>query len=242
MGKIIRPIDKLLWILNFINQDIDSFKTGDFLKNLAEISYNIHRLPFFMFPGSREDFLKLKSRENFLKLKKGKEPLYEEGIARFVEDTPMMRDALKNIHTRLKSFLEILYDAKNKYEKHTLDGVDALVTHAVLSYKVNHTIRAGHGMLYLSGDVNKYDLEEELAELLYSCSEPAQTPFGESRGHILEKLKKCRAPGCNNFFWEAHKKEKNYCSNKCAMRAYVKAKRDMEKVEKEIKPRHRKEV
>ena len=56
--------------------------------------------------------------------------------------------------------------------------------------------------------------------MIAECSPETIAPF------INLKNIKCHAPNCKNFFWQAHKKEKNYCSNKCAWRAYSAAKRE----------------
>jgi hypothetical protein len=221
MNKIKNKLARLVWIIDFINQDIDALSSGDFLKYLAEINDNVHNMPFYLDPGRREDFYRHR---------KGRKT---GGL--FVEDTPLMRETLKErVHGRLKTFLEELYKAKSNYKLYK-DGIRA--PRVILSNMIERDISAGYGEFSIYSIAGEYNLEEELAVLIYDCTEPVLVPHGPMDQHSLENLKKCQAPGCNNFFWQAHKKEKNYCSNKCAWRVYAKAKRDLEKSKTKIKKR-----
>jgi len=110
----------------------------------------------------------------------------------------------------------------------------------VMEFKGERYVTAGDNRIHVFSGRGWPSLMFEIAKLIHDCS-----PVVEEKGEkyrSLKNLKKCIAPGCNNFFWQAHKKEKNYCSNKCAMRAYVKAKREAEKPKKDEKPKRRKEV
>jgi hypothetical protein len=214
MVKTKSKLARLLWIIDFINQDIDALPTGDFLKYLAEIKANIHHMPFSLTPGSREDFYRhLKGRKTG---------------GCFVEDTPEMREILKErVHTRLKNFLEELYKTKSNYKIYK--GGQRL-PRVFFTNTIQHEISAGYGEFSIFSIAGKFDLEEEFARLIYDCTEPVQKEHDpDPEEHNLANLKKCQAPGCDNFFWQAHKKEKNYCSTKCAWRVYAKAKRDLER-------------
>jgi hypothetical protein len=223
MDKTKSKLTRLLWILDFINQDIDLLSSGDFLKYLAEIKANIHKFPFYLDSGSREDYYR------------GRKGRKTAGL--FVEDTPSMRELIKKeVHTRLKNFLEEIYKAKSNYKLYK-DGQRS--PRIILSNTIERHISAGYGEFSIYYTRGKCDLEEELAILIHDCTEPVQKQHNsKSEEHSLENLKKCQAPGCHNFFWQAHKKEKNYCSTKCAWRVYAKAKRDLEK---NITPKKRKE-
>jgi hypothetical protein len=212
MTKSKNELARLLWILDFINQDIETLGSGDFLKYLAEITNNLQNIPFYLNPGSREDFYRHK---------KGKKTANF-----FVEDTILMREKLKEVHTRVKIFLEELYKTKNIH-KPFKDGIP--YHRDILSNMVERFVTAGSGEFLVGSMAGKYNLEEGFAELIYDCTEPIKKPYGLSDYHDLGNLKKCQAVGCNNFFWQAHKKEKNYCSTKCAWRVYSKSKRDLEK-------------
>lgn len=201
MEKIIGDLDNLLWVLNFINQDIDKMKTGDFLKISSEMEEIFLRPCGINLWKDEKPEKKLKTNEGFI-------------------DNSETRGIVKDTQKIIKEVVEWLYTPKPKSE--------------VLRYPVEYFVQRFDGDLLvfkrdLEGSTNKV-LPAIVAELFYKCSSVSQeNDFGFHRS--LKNLKKCQAPECNNFFWQAHKKEKNYCSNKCAMRAYVKAKREVAKDE-----------
>jgi hypothetical protein len=220
---------RLVWIIDFINLNIDELTTGDFLKILAEIQGKLKYLPFFFLPSrtDNKDQVSKQISEQLQKVKPGAilvgriiENMQIKKNLLYYEDTPEMRELIKSIQSRLRKFLEEIYKPKDKPMNKSL-----------LSFQNLFVVIVGDGGITLSQVGSEYNLEYELAQLIFTCSPPLAEkviPFSELV-HSLAILKRCQAPGCDKFFLQIHKKEKNYCSNKCAWRAYSKFVRDEEK-------------
>lgn len=223
---------KLLWIINFINLNIDELGTGDFLKVLAEIQGKLRNLPFFILPSRTKseeelsDQLRKEGPGSILVHKPGTMLVYrakKRGLEKKLlvyEDTPKMRELIKQIQARLGNFLEEIYKAKDKPLENSL-----------LSFQNLFVVMVGNGGITVFQVPSHFDLEYELAQLIFDCSPPSDKAIEDFTELVrsLKVLKRCQAPGCTKFFLQAHKKEKNYCSNKCAWRAYSKFRRDEEK-------------
>jgi len=188
MGDSRTERKRLVWIVNFINQDIDQLRSNDFLKLLIELFETIvEGVPSIVLP-------KIKSGESFLK------------------DTPDRRIWAKSVQARIKSIFAKIYEAEK-----------GKLWTPVLDFSKRISVLVGQGKVMIATSPNfDTDLEFAIAQLICDCS-----PGTEST-RSLENLKRCRAPigrgrkktVCGNFFWQAHKKEKNYCSMKCAWRTH----------------------
>jgi hypothetical protein len=86
------------------------------------------------------------------------------------------------------------------------------------------SVSVGHGEISIHESISPRDLEFEFAKLLYATS-----PKKDNLTASLDHVSRCQLEGCNNFLVKVHKKEKIYCSNKCAWRAYSKFRREEEK-------------
>jgi hypothetical protein len=192
---------QLLWIIDFINKDIGSLGMGDFLKLLIEMGEILLDItPFFI---------------GFIP-KKGKK-LYKEF---FREDTPTTRETVKSIQKKIRTVFEKLYEAKNK---------KGAIWTEILGYEARISVLVNRGTIIIT-EKPKNNFEYKIAELISDCSPRAGTH------RSLKNLKRCQAPigrggkqKCNNFFWQAYKKEKNYCSTRCVWRAYSFERRMAEK-------------
>jgi hypothetical protein len=221
---------RLIWIIDFINLNIDELATGDFLKLLAEMQGKLRNLPFFILPSRpkdrKEEFHQLRNiGPGGIILSKAIEKLGRPVDFYYYEDTTDMRALMKSIQLRLRSFLELIYEAKDRSVDDPLEFL----------FKTNFGLRVAGESISLLPPKSKDDLEYELAQLIFRCS-PTSEKAGQGFGdfvHSIKILKKCQAPKrnalCGNFFLQVHKKEKNYCSNQCAWRAYSKFVRDEEK-------------
>ncbi len=175
--------DRLLWVINFINQDIDSLKTGDFLKILSELKgnfkkpnpgiINISELPirFLSFPD------RVGNTENALAY------IHQETRPSF--DNPENRALVKYIQKQAKYFIESLEKTKR------------INTITSIKFEINFTVLGGDNFLSTFKGTDKKYIEQEIFQLLYDCAE-WKDEWGFVRS--LESLKKCRAPGCNHFF------------------------------------------
>jgi hypothetical protein len=207
---------RLAWIINFINQDIESLGDGDFLKLVMEIGENIESLRRI----SLTHFLDQAKRET-----KGYRIDLSNGTRREISPIlpppPDLRSQVKEEQRRLKIFLERILEAKGSSSDITLFSYDIAEKIEVLKDKIG-----------IVRTVPEKPTEFELAELIYECS-PEKEKHG--RWASLNYIKRCQAPRgrkgekCLNFFLQLHKTEKNYCSTKCAWRAYSAARRQEEK-------------
>ncbi len=147
---------------------------------------------------------------------------------RIPEDSEKIRESVKADQSRAKDIFQEIYDSARQTKQNR----------NIHTHEIQFTVRIGPGNIYVgpsskvyghafvnpfslevTNDLTWFDLKFEIAKMLYDCSDASD---GMSRPLML---KKCEAPkrngSCGNFFLEAHKKEKNYCSNKCAWRAYA---------------------
>jgi hypothetical protein len=216
---------KLIWIIDFINLDIDELGTGDFLKLLAEITGKLRNLPFFILPSRPESREELSDQlhkvgPGGIIVDKIVEKRGLENELLFYEDTPKIRELIKSIQGRLRNFLEEIYKAKDKPWDNFLH-----------IFQNHFNVMVGNGGITVFQVPGPFALEYELAQLIFDCSPPSDKAIEGFAELVrsLKVLKRCQAPACTKFFWQAHKKEKNFCSNKCAWRAYSKFKRDEEK-------------
>jgi hypothetical protein len=205
-------LDRLLWIINFINEDIVKLKKANFIKLLIEMREYVPGLP-----------IRLQLHQ--------KVPDEIAFTYYFIEDTPRMRDVILGIQKQIKNVFDELFKRKNKFiEKTTMEFED------IFNWTSEISLAVGQGNIWLMHEMDKF-LEYEIAKLIVNCSpyssiydkvETVDLPE-DSIIRSLKNLKKCGAPGCEKYFWQAFKKEKNFCSNKCAWRAYSKEKRSKEK-------------
>lgn len=202
---------RLAWIINFINQNIESLSEGDFSKLVTEIGENIKslwRIPFnrALDRAKREtrmysiDISDHTKREIFPSLR-----------------SPDLQSKVKEEQQRLRIFLEKILEAKGSSKDITL-----------LSYDIPEKVEVLRDKIGIVRSVPEKPTEFELAELIYECS-PEKGERG--RWGSLNYIKRCQAPKgrkgekCQNFFLQLHKTEKNYCSTKCAWRAFSASRR-----------------
>jgi hypothetical protein len=223
MDKFRTERQRLMWMIDFANQNIKELSTGDFLKAHAEMQENIKSL------YSQIAFEKGEDRLVF----DGERAFSIEGGGYSLEDTPQARQILFRIQDRLRAILETICDAQEDAQ----EAVDVEIPRSMSSHKGTLKIIIMPGGLFAGRVATKIDLMYEIVKLLYDCSPPTQRVSGIPF-HSIKNLKRCQIPECNKFFWQAHKKEKHFCSNKCAWIAHSRSKRA--KIKK-TKPRHRKE-
>ena len=238
---------RLLWMIDFVNLDTDLLASGDFVKILFEIKENLPwESPFVFLGGAKEAGALLQKQRERL------EKLYPRDVAEKYEkefqerintshgnespkerahlkthfedflpgDTLFWRNKVKLLHARIKALFDRIFEEK---EKRDLDYAVA-----ILGFKATFSVHVYQGDIWAGHYSTKYALEYEIAELIYRCSSPGKiSTLGVE--HSLQNFKKCQNLGCQKYFWQVHKKEKNYCSNQCAWRAYSKFRRDEEK-------------
>lgn len=273
---------RLIWIINFINLDIDKLSEAELIKLTIELPQNIRSLndPWIIEELQTEarisqvtgtglrkidldddqqsnnktlissltgtlrrkidfdDGHQSDSNEKLAHKRKGilnDEPKSHSGKEETPDYSPFNLPVLENrnllnlasaeskssinkIQKKLKIFLEKVFEAKNSFKKLSI------LIH--FPYPKEVIVQDGKMGIQLQ-KCSSHQLEFELAELLYECS-----PEQELNGwRSLKYIKRCGAPKgrggekCNNFFLQLHKKEKNYCSTKCAWRAYIRIKR-----------------
>jgi len=244
MKKSNPRLRRLLWLLDFINLEIDTMAGGDIVKLLFEMRENYYDLlPFSeLIPKNpideevlrdiriselqkiysdeevrrvEEDYEK--RRQAAIEKMSPEEEAYEhKGGSRLPSDKPFWRKEVKSVQKRIRDFIEKIFEAKDK-DLGDADSEDLLD----FPGKFFATVDKG-GQFYVgySSIGSKHDLEYEIAQLIYDCSPPGGLEFFGGP-HSLQNLKKCQALRCQKFFWQIHKKDKNYCSNKCAWRAYA---------------------
>lgn len=224
MEKQRRDIDKLLWTLNFINQDIDGLKTGDFLKLFSELrEYFLAQIITVSKLLLKVPFESNTEMEPFIKAL--------ESYAALVDNNET-REIVKGFQKDIRDFIEQIF-AENK---------KVGIVHLEFLTKTSISIVGNQINIIKTNKCEDPSIKSnrpailEIAELIYNCSPDfISSKHGEDESGFfrsIKNLKRCQSPGCHNFFWQVHKKEKNFCSNKCAMRAYVKAKREAEKEKK----------
>lgn len=198
MKELRNEKQRLAWIINFMNQDIDNLGAGDFLKISAEIEENIRSL--LLLPLTKKV--------------KGGSLVYAPRLPPV--NTPEWRNMIKGKQERLRSFLERLLEAKESSSVITL-----------LKHNVYHEVYVSNGGIKIKPIGRGGELEYEFAELIYECSPSERMEF-----RSLDYIRRCQARGCKNFFVQLHKIDKNYCSNKCAWRAYSESKRKGQGIER----------
>jgi hypothetical protein len=193
---------KLAFLIDFINQDIESRSKGDLLKMISDIidlgmGYDSYLVDSFV-DG------------------KGVLPL---------EVLPETRDKLKELQNRLRGFLAKILATKNRKLGLRDPGYK-------LSFDTRKFISAFGGRLVVGFEGRgEYDIEFDFAQLIYDCFLTEEKGWfhedalDEDFSASLDNIRQCRAPGCNNYFLRLYKKEKFYCSNKCAWRAHSNLKR-----------------
>jgi hypothetical protein len=163
----------------------------------------------------------------------------------FAEDTPEKRKYLIEVQNRLRRFLERILKAKEnsknvrvtdnkifkKRGKMILDNKECTYGQGPLFKKILEenrkvSVMIGDGGILVDMMPGEHALEFELADLLYETLPPQKNGIYAS----LDNIKRCQFPKCHKFFLQVHKKEKKYCSNKCAWRAYSKKRRDKGKI------------
>jgi len=97
-------------------------------------------------------------------------------------------------------------------------------------FKATFILQGRGGRFIVGSDYFFNALEYEVADLIFRCS-PEIGPHIKYRS--LANFKKCQLPTCQKYLWQVHKKEKNYCSNKCAWRAYAAFRRAEKKKDEE---------
>ena len=101
MKKFRTERQRLMWIIEFLNQDIDNLSAGDFLKMLVELPQNIKNIRVNIWKDDGRDRYEIRGY-----------PL--------VEDTPLARKGVKSIQGRLKRFLETILKEKDYCEMREL--------------------------------------------------------------------------------------------------------------------------
>jgi hypothetical protein len=253
---------RLLWIIDFFNLEIDKLRSGDFMKLLYEVSENFPREAPFEHARMNEvekelqrEIMEMQRLEPVSSEEEKKE--YEEKpsglindffgnhppptpreIASFERlqarfsfgDTPFWRKAVKSLQLRIKTLIEKILEAKDKeMEEGQVENI--------LNLKMSHFFFMKNGDLMVIRSIRKFDLEYKILEFIYTCSPPGKIGFGVD--YSLRNLKRCQVPECGKVFWQVHKKEKNYCSNRCAWVAYSRFRREEEKKDR---AKRRKEV
>jgi hypothetical protein len=210
---------RLLWVIDFIHQDIERIRTGDFLKLFAELGETIRTLPFVILPKEKGLF----HPKDYPKSREVQPPFV------LIQDTLEMRELVKSVQTRVKAVFEKIYqESQSPVRK----GKKPPFAYGIVHQEtIPFVIDVGPDQIYAGPDRAPYSLEFEIGKLIYDVCPP-----DEGRYHTLKILKKCPAPKrkgtCGKFFLQIHQKEKQYCSNQCAWRAYAKWVRDDKKKSK----------
>lgn len=198
---------RLAWIINFINQNIESIGDGDFLKLISEMGLNIKSLSALPWlHGTIKEW--------------GKDPAILdmlEKVGLHLESFDL-RKQVQGFQSQLRTFLEKILNSKDSSQPEVITNYHGPAESVfVQADKIN----------ILPSAQDEIPLEYELSKLIYECS-----PESDSAGwKSLNYIKRCQAPKgrkgerCQNFFLQLHKTEKNFCSTKCAWRAYSAARR-----------------
>ncbi len=204
---------RLTWIINFMNQNFDDLTPGEFAKLAIEAGENMnHLFSLSLVQKIVEDDPSFKElSEQILQARKK--------IFPNISHPGDLRSQFKEEQKGLREFLNKLLDAEK-----TSNSYAELLEYDPPPKFVNSM----KGKIYLvPGNGGKNGLEYELAELIFNCSPDQKTRA--VLGSSFDYIKRCQREGCPNFVIQLHKKEKTYCSNKCAWRVYSALRRQEEK-------------
>jgi len=177
---------RLKWFLDFIYLDIDYLSRADFLKLLVDVGSIIYD-PYLTQLGT------------------GKFPF---------ADTPYMRQEIKEHQSYLKQILDgILGSGAMPHEiattgKSLRDLAQIREFFKDVQGKVRGSIAMTHKILQVKDRVFLVPASNRVALLTQFMA--SLSPFS------LNDIKQCEREDCGRDFFRATKKEKRYCSNKCA--------------------------
>ncbi len=190
---------KLACLINLINMDIANLNRGDLLKVISDLTELGMGYEYRLFSGISNGKAVLDLRE-----------------------LPDAKKKLQEIHNRLKSFLEKILSTKNR-------RIGSKDSRFEISFQTKKSIGSSSGSLIVSEEAGRYDLEFDFAKLILECFPWHKNEFGNPEPCIsLDDIRQCAAPGCNKYFLRLYKKEKAFCSNKCAWRVYSALRRGAE--------------
>jgi hypothetical protein len=219
-------LQRLLWLIDFINLDIDRLSKGDFQKLLIEMGENLR--PRIDIPGLWGGKIRALLEQALVSswLKDANLSLPERLRDRFDSSTLII--FVKEAQRRVKTVFDKIYEMKD-YSGGDKEGENFSYIR-VLEFNEKFQVTVGHGKIEVGPEEFAKGLEHEVAELLYRCSAPEKTGYTDTGFHDLSNLKRCQAPlgratdeeipRCGKYFWQVYNKmEKNYCSPTCAWRA-----------------------
>jgi len=235
MKKANPEMQRLLWIIDFVNQDIDNMPRADFVKLFIEMEERLKPRMEQKLIGWKEIDLALVKSVVLGRLKGDLPPGSEKQL--WGEKTKpidlddesflsLLRNRAKEIQKIVKNVFDKIYDMKTFSEVDKRDKPP--ICENIFLFKATFSVEGGHGLIHVGPERFKQALEYEISDLIYRCSPVEQTQYG-SLFHRLDNFKKCKNSGCQRYFWQVHKKEKNYCSNQCAWVAYSRFRREEEK-------------
>ena len=183
---------KLARLMDFINTDVANLNRGDLLKVISDLT---------------ELGMGYEARL-FSAISNGKAVLD-------LRDLPEAKKELQEIHDCLRAFLEKILSTKNR-------RIGSKDSRFEISFQTRKSIGASSGFLLVSEEAGDYGLEFDFAKLILECFPWRENEFGTPEPCVsLDDIRQCAAPGCNKYFLRLYKKEKAFCSNKCAWRAYA---------------------
>ena len=190
---------KLARLVNFINMDVANLNRGDLLKVISDLT---------------ELGMGYEARL-FSAISNGKAVLD-------LRDLPEAKKELQEIHDCLRAFLEKILSTKNR-------RIGSKDSRFEISFQTKKSIGSSSGSLIVSEEAGEYDLEFDFAKLILECFPWRKNEFGTPEPCVsLDDIRQCSAPGCNKYFLRLYKKEKAFCSNKCAWRVYSALRRGAE--------------
>ena len=190
---------KLARLVNFINMDVANLNRGDLLKVISDLT---------------ELGMGYEARL-FSAISNGKAVLD-------LRDLPEAKKELQEIHDCLRAFLEKILSTKNR-------RIGSKDSRFEISFQTKKSIGSSSGSLIVSEEAGEYGLEFDFAKLILECFPWRKNEFGTPEPCVsLDDIRQCSAPGCNKYFLRLYKKEKAFCSNKCAWRVYSALRRGAE--------------
>lgn len=196
-------VERLKWVLDFAYLDLSSIGKWDLMKLWEEYLENIINPMFNTDEEALGYTIPFDDDGNSLNYTIG------ESDELTNEEKKIVFRLLTEFQNETINTLKKIYDNKDQKE-------------ATLIYRREHSniYSVWVGGNQISLEERHIDKKEpfsiELVELIIRTS-----PNGKSLDHI----RRCKAEGCNKYFLKEHKRDKNYCSNKCTWRAYSKARR-----------------